>query len=42
MKSSTPNKQRMYWMDILRGLAIGLVVMYHSVVYMYEKYSESK
>ncbi len=32
---------RMRWMDMLRGLAISLVVVHHCVVYMYEKYPET-
>ena len=32
---------RMLWMDMLRGAAISLVVIYHCTVYMSEKYTES-
>lgn len=41
MRDQAQQKPRMYWMDILRGVAIALVVLYHSVVYMYEKYPET-
>lgn len=32
---------RMRWMDMLRGLAIALVVVHHCTVYMFEKYPET-
>jgi fucose 4-O-acetylase-like acetyltransferase len=41
MTSDGLRQTRMLWMDILRGVAICLVVVYHCTVYMYEKYPEA-
>lgn len=35
------SSSRMLWMDMLRGMAISLVVIYHCTVYMWEKYPEA-
>ena len=41
MTRDGPHQARMQWMDMLRGVAICLVVIYHCTVYMYEKYPEA-
>ncbi len=41
MVTDVVNQNRMRWMDMLRGVAIVLVVVYHCTVYMYEKYPDA-